>query len=305
LDIARFPETVNLTPARDGRANLHRMVSLRSLAAADIPDADGVLRDAFHTDHSFARRLRRYLSIQPDGWLVAEEDGSAVGMVGAIDYGSFAYVGMMGVRRDRQGRGIGRRLLEALLAWMESRGIPCARLEATDEGRRLYRQLGFVDAGVSHELHLPSTTAVTSLLPDLTVEVARDPAQVTRLDATLFGADRERLWRWLFAAEAGRVLIARDRDGRAAGYLCVQEEVLGPWGAHSPEAADALLTAALPLVRNPRTRAMVPEQNAAALQLLLGRGWSLDKNVPHMSRGPGAAPPGWSSLYGKGSYCLG
>ena len=45
------------------------MVRIRPLTAIDIAGADGVLRDAFHTEHSFAARLRRYLAIQPDGWL--------------------------------------------------------------------------------------------------------------------------------------------------------------------------------------------------------------------------------------------
>jgi GNAT superfamily N-acetyltransferase len=279
------------------------MVRIRSLAAADIVAADGVLRDAFHTDQSFAGRLRRYLTIQPDGWLVAQEGDALLGMVGAIDYGSFAYVGMMGVRADRQGRGIGRQLLGTLLEWLESRGVRSARLEATDHGRRLYQRMGFVDAGVTHELHLPSS--VTGSPPSMAVEVARDPGEVASLDRDIFGADRERLWRWLFAAEPERVLIARDSDGSAAGYLCVQEEVLGPWGARTPQLAAALLNAALPLVRSPRTRVMVPEQNAHGRALLEAGGWTVDKVVPHMSRGPGAAPGGWSSVYGKGSYCLG
>jgi GNAT superfamily N-acetyltransferase len=278
------------------------MVRIRPLTATDIAGADGVLRDAFHTDHSFAGRLRRYLDIQPDGWLVAEEAGSLVGMVGAIDYGSFAYVGMMGVRRDRHGQGIGRRLLGTLLEWLDGRGVRCARLEATDEGRRLYERMGFADDGTSHEFHLPPS-AIGS--PAAGVEVASDPARIARLDAALFGADRLRLWRWLFAAEAGRVLIARDERGEAAGYLCVQEDVLGPWGARTPAAAAALLNAALPLVRSPRTRVMVPAQNDAARALLQGRGWYLDKIVPHMSRGPASPPPDWSCVYGKGSYCLG
>src|SRR4051794_21506507 len=109
------------------------MVQIRALGASDIADADGVLREAFDTDHSFAARLRRYLAIQPDGWLVAEEGRTVVGMVGAIDYGTFAYVGMMGVRPDRQGRGVGRQLLGTLFEWLERRGVPCARLEATDQ----------------------------------------------------------------------------------------------------------------------------------------------------------------------------
>jgi ribosomal protein S18 acetylase RimI-like enzyme len=278
------------------------MVRIRPLTAIDIAGADGVLRDAFHTEHSFAARLRRYLAIQPDGWLAAEDDSLLVGMVGAIDYGSFAYVGMMGVRRDHQGRGIGRRLLGTLLERLEDKGVRCARLEATDEGRRLYQRMGFVDDGVSQEFHLPPSAIGA---PAAGVEVASDPARITGLDAALFGADRGRLWRWLFAAEEGRVLIARDGRGETAGYLCVQEDVLGPWGARTPGAAEVLLNAALPLVRSPRTRVMVPAQNDAARALLQARGWRLDKLVPHMSRGPGSPPPDWSCVYGKGSYCLG
>jgi predicted N-acetyltransferase YhbS len=276
---------------------------IRSLAAPDIADADGVLREAFHTENSFAGRLRRYLAIQPDGWLVAEEAGTVVGMVGAIDYRRFGYVGMMGVRPDRQGRGVGRQLMRTLLAWLEARGVPSARLEATEEGRHLYLRLGFTDTGGSLEFRLASPVIPDA--PSVPVEVARDPREVTELDAALFGSERQRLWRWLLADETGRVLLARDTDGRPAGYLCVQEDVLGPWGARTPEIARALLDAALPLVRNPRTRVMVPEQNAAARAVLEARGWRLEKVVPHMSRGPDFSAPDWGSLYGKGSYCLG
>ncbi|HXU83157.1 MAG TPA: GNAT family N-acetyltransferase [Polyangia bacterium] len=278
------------------------MVRIRSLEATDIAGADEVLREAFHTEHSFAPRLHRYLAIQPDGWLVAQEAGEFVGMVGAIDYGSFAYVGMMGVRPDRQGHGVGRRLLGTLLDWLEGRGVPCARLEATEQGRHLYQRMGFVDAGVCHELHLPASATAAPRPPS--VEVAAAPGQVVSLDAHFFGTERPRLWKWLFAAEPGRTLVARE-GADPAGYLCVQEDVLGPWGARTPAVAEALLEAALPFVRSPHTRAMVPEQNEGACALLEARGWTLAKSVPHMRRGPGAAPPGWRALYGKGSYCLG
>src|SRR5687767_3269506 len=127
------------------------MVRIRPLGATDIAAADGVLCAAFTTGESFAPRLRRYLTIQPDGWLVAETEGQIVGMVGAIDYGSFAYVGMMGVRPDWQSRGVGGRLLGTLLSWLDGRGVACARLEATDAGRPLYLRHGFIDAGVTHE----------------------------------------------------------------------------------------------------------------------------------------------------------
>jgi GNAT superfamily N-acetyltransferase len=281
------------------------MVRIRPLLAADIAGADDVLRDAFGALVSFAPRLRRYLAIQPDGWLVAEEGGTLIGMVGAIDYQSFAYVGMMGVRPDRQGRGVGRRLLASLLDWIEGRGIPGARLDATPEGALLYQRMGFVDAGTSLELHWSGKQLPSLETPVLAVEVASQEAEIVALDHALFGADRTRLWRWLFGEQAGPVLVSRTAGGQLSGYLCVQEQTLGPWGARTPEAAAALAHAAAPLIRDPRTRVMVPAQNEIGPALLEARGWAVKKSVRHMCRGRCPDPPGWRWLYGKGSYCLG
>src|SRR5256885_2315182 len=86
------------------------MPSIRSLTPADVTGADELLGVTFPGSKSLAPRMRRYLAVQPDGWWVAEEEGALVGMVGAVEYGAFAYVGLMGVRPDRQGRGIGRQL---------------------------------------------------------------------------------------------------------------------------------------------------------------------------------------------------
>jgi predicted N-acetyltransferase YhbS len=276
------------------------MVRIRPLEAADIAAADDVLRTAFATEDTFQRRLRRYLTIQPDGWIVAEEGGSIIGMVGAIEYGTFAYVGMMGVHPDRQGQGVGGRLLRTLLERLDARGIACARLEATDDGRPLYLRHGFVDAGVCHEFRRAGEGPAGEA-PG--IEVASDPAEIIDLDRALFGADRTSLWRWLFTEEAGRILVARV-GGQPAGYLCVQSDALGPFGAAAPEIAAALLRAAAPRMRSPRTRVMLPEENTAGRAVLEAQSWSLQKVIPHMSRGP-CRPTGWQAIYGKGSYCLG
>src|ERR1041385_4168599 len=131
------------------------MLRIRALGAADFATADDVLRAAFHANISFVPRLRRYLALQPDGWLAADDEGQVVGLVGAVDYGAFAYIGLMAVRPDRQGQRLGRKLMEALLAMLDARGTTCALLDASAAGAPLYERSGFVDAGLSLEFWEP------------------------------------------------------------------------------------------------------------------------------------------------------
>jgi GNAT superfamily N-acetyltransferase len=291
---------------------------IRSLEATDgdIARADVVLRAAFATERSFEPRLRRYLAVQPDGWLAAEEDGQLVGTVGVIDYGALAYVGLMAVRPDRQGRSIGRQLLGSALDWIAGRGIDCALLDASEDGARLYPRMGFVDAGPTQEFHRAASSGgapPASHLPGVAsaagaaAGVAADGAELSELvalDRRLFGADRERLWRRLLTEYPGRTLVVRDPGGQMAGYLCVQGQTLGPWGAVTPDAARCLLDAALPLGA-PGARVLMPGQNSAGGALLAARGWAARRSLRHMRRGPEPDLKGWRSIYGKGSFCVG
>jgi len=86
------------------------------------------LRSAFGAPESHVADIRRYLALQPDGWLVAVAQGRPVGMVGAVDYGPFAWVGLMAVHAEAQQRGIGSALLQRLLTWLDARGTPMVLL---------------------------------------------------------------------------------------------------------------------------------------------------------------------------------
>jgi hypothetical protein len=133
-----------------------------------------------------------------------------------------------------------------------------------------------------------------------------DLDQVIALDRALFGADRGALWRRLHA-EQNPILIARGpahSDG-VAGYLCVQDQALGPWGAVTPAVAETLLAAALRRAgASGRLRVSVPHDNEGARTLLQAHGFNAVRSVRHMRRGS-AAIPSWRHLYGKASYCLG
>ena len=287
------------------------MLRIRALDAADFAAADDVLRAAFHANVSFEPRLRRYLAMQPDGWLAADDEGQVVGLVGAIDYGAFAYVGLMAVRPDRQGQRLGRRLMDALLAVLDGRGTTCALLDASPLGAPLYERSGFVDAGLSHEFWGGDGGDGAAPFTDgdarVTVVVAGtgELDDIVSLDAAFLGAPRERLWRWLYATHREGILAARDATGTLAGYLCVQGPLLGPFGAVTPAVASRLIAAALAKLGHRNVRMQVPEENAEARALLAQAGFREMRALRHMRRGPCPAFAGWRSIYGKGSYCLG
>jgi ribosomal protein S18 acetylase RimI-like enzyme len=287
------------------------MLQIRALRAEDFPAADDVLRAAFRVSGSFEPRLRRYLALQPDSWLAADDEGQVVGTVGAIDYGAFAYVGLMAVRPDRQGQRVGRKLLDALLAALETRGTACALLDASPSGAPLYERSGFVDAGLSLEFvaeqgDLAAGSPSNDPLPGVEIAPATsgDLDEIVSLDGELLGAARARLWHWLFATHPQRILVAR-QSGALTGYLCVQDPLLGPFGARAPEVAASLLQEAVRRLGHRNVRLQVPEENTGARPLLEQAGFRVMRSLRHMRRGPCAALPGWRSIYGKGSYCLG
>src|SRR5690348_3176989 len=105
----------------DGEERYVAEIVIRALTAADIPAADAIGMAAYGRE-SRSAELARLLRLQPDGWLLAEVEGEPAGMVGATDFGPFAYVGQMGVLPTFQRRGIARALMERLLAWIDERG---------------------------------------------------------------------------------------------------------------------------------------------------------------------------------------
>jgi GNAT superfamily N-acetyltransferase len=269
---------------------------------ADVDDADHLLRAAFGVTLAYRTRLERYLAIQPDGFHLLEDGGSLRGMVGALRYGAVAYLGMMAVAPAFQRRGVGRVLMDHVLAQLYAEGVHTVLLDATEAGAPTYLRSGFVDAGLTHEFvwsrpaPAPETPAVT---------VVTDEEEVAVLDGAIFGVERRHVWRRLFAEYPRGILAVRDAAGRLTGYLCVQAHVFGPWGARSMDGARVLLQAAVQVQPPSGSRVLVPGDNEDACAMLAGMGFSRRKSLRHMRRGPPPTGGSWSQLYGKGSYCMG
>jgi len=280
-------------------------IEIRTLTESDLDAADDLMRDAFRRPQSARAELATYLSLQPDGRLMALIDGESVGMVGAIDYGPFAYIGTMAVLQTQQRHGIGYALMERMLEWLAARGCPMARLDASAAGQNLYPKLGFVTDEQTHVFKLQQPIS-SMCIPDC-VSVAReqDLAAITEFDAPIFGARRAAVFQRYYDWLNDRVFVVHDDTGQLSGYLIAQTRSLGPWAAREPRDAEALLTAALALSYDTPPVARVPSSNLAASELLQRNGFQLTESLAHMRRGGNQMPGNRASMYALASFAIG
>jgi len=280
-------------------------VSIRSFVDSDLETAGTILRLAFQRSGDWKTDLRLYRKIQPDGYFLAEDHGIPVGMVGAVIYSAYAYVGLMAVHPESQRRGIGAALMQHVLTWLDGRGIPLVLLDASDAGQSLYEKLGFAageqvfilqrqDQGPVH-----SHSARTQNLSE------RDLDRIAVPDAAAFGADRGGVLRALLDAYPGRALLAQDGNGEVAGYIFAQKNRIGPWVMQDPACAEALLRSALSLPFAGPISAAVPGTNARAIELLQRHGFEKVRINLHMARGSGAFPGQREKVFAQASLSLG
>jgi predicted N-acetyltransferase YhbS len=280
-------------------------IVIRALTIKDFEAADRILQSAFGSPESRQADLRRYLSMQPDGWFIATNQGEQVGMVGAVDFGSFAYVGMMAVLTEMRHQGIGRALMEHLLDWLDERDCPMALLDATEAGAPLYEHLGFIDDGEIHVFHLPVSVSTPYPAGHVSSMGPHDLPALVDFDTPIFGADRGKALSAYLADFPTRSLIARDEIGRIGGFLFAQMGRIGPWAAVDPATAEDLIKAALSLPYEWFPRVNIPSPNQAAVELLKRYGFQGQYSLRLMRRGGSQSPGDWSRIYAQASSAIG
>lgn len=123
---------------------------LRPLTLADLDQVMVIEEELFAPDSWSAAMLRDELRQSASRYyLAAEADGQIAGYAGLIVHGSEGHIATLGVRNTHQGKGIGARLLDALLAEADRR-VPRVFLEVRTDSpvpQRLYRGRGFVEIG--------------------------------------------------------------------------------------------------------------------------------------------------------------
>lgn len=286
----RWPEGLRISPLEPG----------------DFAGADALLMTAFQHSGGYNSELSRFHALQPDGLLLATLDGRAAGTVSAIEYGACAWIGLLAVAPNLQGRGIGTLLMATLLDWLDGRACPLSLLDATAAGAPLYTRLGFEDHDQTVRYvkagDAPARGERAATIQSLAL---RDVDHVMSFDRTIFGADRGAALGSLVETYRGRTLVSRDAQGHLDGYVLATERRIGPWLAADEQVAATLLSAALDLPFVEQPHVIGPAANPALTSLVARHGFTEQGRLRHMRRGSGPYPCRRASIYGQASYALG
>ncbi|HKZ74810.1 MAG TPA: GNAT family N-acetyltransferase [Steroidobacteraceae bacterium] len=215
---------------------------MRRLGLADLPAA---LR--FTQQQNWSHRLEdwEFHVRLGRGWAACDRGGELLGTAVWWPWGaSVGTVGLVLVRNDRQGQGIGARLMDVVL---EDAGARTLHLVATQAGLGTYRRLGFVERGAilqcqGHLARVP--LPVQPVDASLRSASGSDLDSLCELDEHAFGAPRPQLIRAVHEAGGGGIVAIR--AGAPAGFalqrLSGRGMLIGPVVAQDELLAIALVS---------------------------------------------------------------
>jgi GNAT superfamily N-acetyltransferase len=282
------------------------MESIRIATEADLPAIAALRRSVGWNVHDWA--LRDAMRPPNARLYLAEDGGEVIGIGSGIAYGELGVIGNMVVSAAHRGRGVGRRVLEAVVAFLEERRCTQLELYATADGRRLYEHYGFELSGPSAAASIPLRIASGLSSEGIVVERAApgDLGPLAVYDTPRFGADRSGILAAALADLQRPVLMAA-HEGELVGYAVLRPDGtrLGPFVADEPHVAGALLAAAAPLAAGVEAiGAQLPGENVAGIGWLKGIGASVEPWDGRMRRGSGVERRD-ETIYGNAIGALG
>ncbi len=221
-----------------------------SLSRPELDDVQALVREANWNQVTADWRI--FLA---HGRVYAAQDaaGRIVATTATLPYGGrFAWIGMVLVAGDHRRRGLATLLMRRATGDLLGHGfVPV--LDATPDGRAVYRALGFEDCWGFHRLARSDRQSAAAAIPTrdgVTIRALTeaDWRAVCDYDAGAFGADRAAVLGGLRGRLRAAELIA-ERDGRIAGFLLGRDGRLaaqtGPLVAEDDAITCALLACAL------------------------------------------------------------
>jgi len=297
------------------------MIHMRQMTDRDLPRGME-LKDQAGWNQTQAD-WRRLMELEPPGCFVAELEDRVVGTVAAAAFRPVGWIAMVLVDTAVRGRGIGMRLVEHAMAYLDECGVRTMRLDATPLGSPIYQRLGFEpqyelarwegvacrgadvgwakrERGPTEELardrdaggpalRLTHPTTQHAAHPCLRPVSPDEVQAAARLDDEATGSDRERLLR-LLCRHSPHAMRAFVLDGVLVGYATFREGSrawhLGPAIARTDEAGLALLEAVTHDCAGRPVYIDIPVENAAATGWAKSKGLVVQRRFTRMYRGP-------------------
>ncbi len=221
-----------------------------SLSPSELDDADALVREAnwnqVAADWGVFIELGRVYAAQTG-------TGRIVATTATLPYGGrFAWISMVLVAGEYRRRGLATRLVRRAMDDLAATGLVPV-LDATPDGRAVYRALGFEESWGFHRLirREAQSAALTFAAPagiSIRPITDEDWPELCAYDAAAFGAKRSHVLAGLRTRLPAAELIAA-RDGRVVGFLLGCDGALaaqaGPLIAEDDSIACALLARAL------------------------------------------------------------
>lgn len=264
------------------------MIAYRPMKVTDIEAGLSLCRAAGW--NQVARDWELFLRLDPSGCVVAEES-SVVGTVATVRYQDrFSWIGMVLVDPAYRGRGIGTSLMSEALKLLQNEKT--IKLDATSAGRRVYRNLGFVDEISLSRMVSPGISAPMPVVSASLLETGLLHT-VNELDREVFGADRRALLEWLLAGEGAPACWALE-NGEVQGY-CMSRAghnfmQIGPLVANDTDIARDLVCAALNRRMNHPVAIDVPHIDQGWIEWLTTAGFREQRRFTRMRKGSSRFP---------------
>jgi ribosomal protein S18 acetylase RimI-like enzyme len=192
----------------------------------------------------------RYMLENGAGYGRTNADGKLVASAMSVSHGAFAWVCMVLVSPDYRRRGLASDLMRRVIDDLRARDI-VAGLDATPDGREVYKLLGFEDIYRIERMWAARVTPSDEnggTPVRITPMTAAEIDEVAEYDAPGFGADRRALLAHLRDRAPERAFVARAGQW-LAGFVLARDGLaamqLGPVVAEDPDIAIALARHAL------------------------------------------------------------
>lgn len=255
-----------------------------------------------------AALFRVCLQHDPAGCFVAECDGRTAAMITTTRFHKSAWIGNLIVSPDQRRRGLGRRMMEYVIARLSADGVRTFHLEADPPGVGIYRRLGFVERFESLRFR-KSPPHASVVMPGIKVPLPLSTTQLADLcclDALAVADDRRGLLEYFLSQSLAVYAVGNQRrlDGFSMVWPSAFGVRFGPCIAIDLPTAEILLAAALADFADRTVILGVPGSNRAAAALFESRGFEPTPSCLRMTLGslPADDP---NMIFAIANGCLG